>query len=529
MESVTNMKKILYLLPLLLLFVPIRSYAVSSATLETVIHGLSGLESNGFSAYGVAPLLPLLEDDPYESYNSVLTSQTGVSSLGLSMSDISEVTYDETLKNDFADYTFHDKDGNTLQWSDIKLYEFENAFYHGYFFTDSNGDIIYDSADNTLINYNYGGSTYSADDIDGIYNNIIDTLNESNMIYNPSGIDVGNKSFYIFVGSYQWDTYLGAQYLYIPNIYQYGVCVCSPQNSGDGSVREFYSNDPSLFDYHIVYEHESGTLQNVGMKYFSIESGTWNVYGDTYHYKAKFDYTQWSNESSNGNYSDWINGVYDNPRAHSLFGVSEGNFSNTSKFIQSRDLTTFIGVSVSDTLSLTDTYSYDDVFDYADAIADSVGVPVDTFVPSDAISTENLPVVYSISIDVPVSVIPFPDVKDDTDDPAIPVNPSLDYPFDTTINPDSVNIPDIPIISNLKDRFPFSIPWDIKNMLVNLRTTPQAPVFDLSFTIPVINYEWETVVDLSSWNSSAELFRLLFLISFIIGLALFSYRHFFGS
>lgn len=527
MESVTNMKKILYLLPLLLLFVPIRSYAVSSATFETIIHGLSGLESNGFSAYGVAPLLPLLEDDPYESYNSVLTSQTGVASLGLSMSDISEVAYDETLKNDFVDYTFHDKDGNTLQWSDIKLYEFENAFYHGYFFTDSNGDIIYDSADNTLINYNYGGSTYSADDIDGIYNNILDTLNESNMIYNPSGVLMDNKCFYIFNGV--WDRgVIGAQYLYIPNVYQRGYCVVTPNDSPTHSGIDFYSNDSSLFHHVITYDPYNNIRDYPQFyNYWSLESGSFNVDGFIYKYHGRYNYRVYD-YSQTYPYSNWVNGTASG-NEQGLFAYSQGVFPTPNKFISNSDLTSFIGVSVSDTLSLTDTYSYDDIFEYADSIADSVGVPVDTFVPSDDISTENLPVIYPISIDVPVSVIPFPDVKDDTDDPAIPVNPSLDYPFDTTINPDSVNIPDIPIISNLKDRFPFSIPWDIKNMLVNLRTTPQAPVFDLSFTIPVINYEWKTVVDLSSWNSAAELFRLLFLISFIIGLALFSYRHFFGS
>lgn len=88
---------------------------------------------------------------------------------------------------------------------------------------------------------------------------------------------------------------------------------------------------------------------------------------------------------------------------------------------------------------------------------------------------------------------------------------------------------DVPILSNLKNRFPFSIPWDINKMLSSLQSDRQAPVIDSTIVFPVINYEWHVVLDLSYFNSSAALFRKLFLILFIVGLAVFSYSHHFGS
>lgn len=87
----------------------------------------------------------------------------------------------------------------------------------------------------------------------------------------------------------------------------------------------------------------------------------------------------------------------------------------------------------------------------------------------------------------------------------------------------------IPILSNLEKRFPFSIPFDMYKMLKGLAVPRETPVIDVSFTIPRANIEWDIYYDLAPFDDTAHLFRILFLISYIIGLAYFSYDHFFGN
>lgn len=97
-----------------------------------------------------------------------------------------------------------------------------------------------------------------------------------------------------------------------------------------------------------------------------------------------------------------------------------------------------------------------------------------------------------------------------------------------TLQPEDINN-NMPILSNLQKRFPFSIPWDINNMLKTLQASREAPHFEWHITFPVINYTWDCSIDLAMYNDSAALFRKLFLILFVVGLAVYSYSHHFGS
>ena len=99
---------------------------------------------------------------------------------------------------------------------------------------------------------------------------------------------------------------------------------------------------------------------------------------------------------------------------------------------------------------------------------------------------------------------------------------------ETELDPEELNT-DVPILSNLRYRFPFSIPWDIHEMLTSLQAERRAPHIEGDIFFPVINYTWHVEIDLSLFNSSAELFRKCFLVLFVVGLALFSYRHHFGA
>ena len=87
----------------------------------------------------------------------------------------------------------------------------------------------------------------------------------------------------------------------------------------------------------------------------------------------------------------------------------------------------------------------------------------------------------------------------------------------------------IPILSNLEYRFPFSIPFDMYKLLKGLNVPRETPIIDATIIIPRVNYEWNIYYDMAPFDDIARLFRILFLISYIIGLAYFSYDHFFGS
>lgn len=71
-------------------------------------------------------------------------------------------------------------------------------------------------------------------------------------------------------------------------------------------------------------------------------------------------------------------------------------------------------------------------------------------------------------------------------------------------------------MDELKDRFPFSLPWDIFAILNLLRADPVAPQFDL----PVFGSEESVHVDLSVWDSVAVVTRGGTTILFALGLAL---------
>ena len=97
-----------------------------------------------------------------------------------------------------------------------------------------------------------------------------------------------------------------------------------------------------------------------------------------------------------------------------------------------------------------------------------------------------------------------------------------------TINPSDLT-DNIPILSNLKNRFPFSIPWDIKALFTGVNVQREAPSFHWEIYLPIVDYTWSIDVDFSVWNTQAGIFRTCFLVLFIIALAMFAYRHYFGS
>ena len=83
----------------------------------------------------------------------------------------------------------------------------------------------------------------------------------------------------------------------------------------------------------------------------------------------------------------------------------------------------------------------------------------------------------------------------------------------------SGSAPPLPEMSiDLRDFFPFCIPFDIYNLVTMFVAEPVAPVFEWEIPVPRLGKSFELEIDLSAWDGIAQLFRSFELIGFIIGL-----------
>ena len=118
---------------------------------------------------------------------------------------------------------------------------------------------------------------------------------------------------------------------------------------------------------------------------------------------------------------------------------------------------------------------------------------------------------------------PDPDPNPEPDpDPSPEPDPDPDPNPDP--DPGDININDFTF--PLKDFFPFCIPWDIYNMFTLFLTEPQAPHLEFDIEFPYMEEPWHLVIDLSAWDSVAQILRSLELIGFCVGLGLFTREKF---
>lgn len=79
-------------------------------------------------------------------------------------------------------------------------------------------------------------------------------------------------------------------------------------------------------------------------------------------------------------------------------------------------------------------------------------------------------------------------------------------------------------VSGLETVWPFSIPWDVYNILSLLNTQPQAPRFEFELYLGVGTYD--IVIDLSEWDSAARICRAGEYLLFVVGMCVFLYKKF---
>lgn len=74
------------------------------------------------------------------------------------------------------------------------------------------------------------------------------------------------------------------------------------------------------------------------------------------------------------------------------------------------------------------------------------------------------------------------------------------------------------ISGNLKYKFPFCIPWDLRYMLLALADTPQTPIFRLPIVVERYNIHEDIVIDMTPFEGLSKLSRTFLTLIFIYGL-----------
>lgn len=82
---------------------------------------------------------------------------------------------------------------------------------------------------------------------------------------------------------------------------------------------------------------------------------------------------------------------------------------------------------------------------------------------------------------------------------------------------------------DLKDFFPFCIPFDLFDIVTAFAAEPEAPVFEWPISVPRWGFEYTLNVDLQEWEDVASLFRTLELTIFCVGLAIVTREKFLRS
>lgn len=147
--------------------------------------------------------------------------------------------------------------------------------------------------------------------------------------------------------------------------------------------------------------------------------------------------------------------------------------------------------------------------------AEENGPEFETFINPYIYTDTPVPVPTSPPADDPFTeVYPVPNLNDV---PAIVPQP--DFPEEPELNPEDAEQSLELAMPDLKDIFPFCLPWDIYEVFQKFRANRKAPEINWTFESDLFGFSYTLHVDLEDYNTAAEILRLLELIAFIVGLA----------
>lgn len=418
------------------------------------------------------------------------------------------------LENSSSLYT---QDGIQITDTDEIYYiEFDNGVFHGDGYIDSNGNLLRSgtSLGDELLRVAIGGNLVSAEDFLDNLSDLSDDIIDNNYFLVPDGFTMTDRSYYLYYGRTANRNKVEG-WIYVSDIYNRGVTVGSGMTNGR-SISNFYTNDLST----IIINNINTTYQTP----FTVTSGNYTVDGYTYKYKIEMNGVVYSNNSSD------YNAFQNTSNGYVSYNFSGNTFQyDTNLFTTDTDMISYMPLQFPGSKVVLDPYAdygYKQLLETSDALKALQTSTNPLYDPMVGYSAVNMPyyIIVPDSLTLESSDMVQP-VQVPNSDPT--VDPTITNPYPDI---DSSGLTDkIPFISGLQNKFPFSIPWDIYNLLHGLSVPRQTPVLDFSITFPVINYTWEPTIDLSMYDSTATLLRTLILIIFIIGLAVFSYTHFFGS
>lgn len=479
-------------------------FTLATESLSLLEESASMLSYSSCIPYGFIPLL-FLNSEKQADTEAVFCSYLGNQDLykfdGLQVTN-RPLSYDE---KDSLTNNFYDASGNVVDYSNVFFCTVDNGAFSYDLYTDFDGRPLYldVNKETPCVNVKLGGSSVSASDWDTALTSLGNYLESNQYNIALSGAEPTSNAYYLYWGWARGSDRKTA-YVYCSNINCPGVCVASLGNGR--APNNIYYNDPSVVQWSNVLTSGSPNLIN-------YSTGSYDVNGYTYHYRLQMPYVVTSSSSTSiSDFENWRGG-------ETVFNLSATSFTYDD-IIANSSAVSFSKVIADDTVAFGNKYSYMDLYDYVDSISDTPVVVNPYFVPGQVISDINYPIDWVLPDFAVSGTIPFPEV--------IERDPAIDFPFDVPISIPSGNF-EIPIISDLRYRFPFSIPWDLNNLIRGLSVAREAPRFTASWYIEPINYTWVIDIDLSAFDVQAGIFRTCFLILFLIGLAKFSYEHFFGS
>ena len=162
----------------------------------------------------------------------------------------------------------------------------------------------------------------------------------------------------------------------------------------------------------------------------------------------------------------------------------------------------------------------------------------------DGLDTDDDDAVPTINIPVPPGTLdrPITDVIDDVNatprtaigstaipDTGVDTGTDTDTGVDTGEKTEDDTVPFIPTFEKESDfddykmpdvtkKFPFSVPFALIACFTVLNARAEAPVFEIPFIIPMLNFEYTMTIDLSLYEEQMAMARWFFILLFIIGL-----------
>lgn len=542
MKCKISVLKILVLFAPLLFCMRVNAQALPTPSADTFSTIINGNNSLSFSLFSDVEVLPFLNPNPVQIYKIIedVAQDPLVVGTQLNLMQNNDYTVSELSQTEIDNFSqvypyLYDVNGNTVSWDNVYHLHYMNAMFHGDVYIDSSGNILTSDQNNTktMFQLGIGGYLLQVSDIANIYDQIAIQLGNNQMLYSlDPDIDISNNNmnFYIYGGQrgnyndrIPW--YM-AQELYIPNIYDRNLYyVVSYGNfkavSLNTPTQIYCVNDPSLYLNTVYNQHGNN------YPFYRISNINITRDGITYYYSiACANSASFINNSIISSKENFISDSNLNTQ-YCILNYNKFNFDRNLEYFEDEVVAFKVLQPKSGKIIQIndDLYSYDDIKELEEELNNLNPTPNELFDPDEVVSEDNYPLDYPYTgTGVSPSELPFPVTNiNPSTDPFLSYDPLIQPTPEATVQ--SFWNFQIPFVENLFKKYPFSIPWDIKNFFLGFTSQAQAPAWDFDYTITIAGKDYTTHFegDLSDYEPLAVIFRNLITISFIIFLAVYSY------